>query len=216
MKTKNSAKRSLCISPSILSADFTRLEADIKSIESAAHYLHLDVMDGCFVPNLTFGPSILKNLKTSLKLDWHLMTENPEKYFADINKVGAEFVTVHLETCTHLHRTVEEIKNLGFKAGVALNPATPVCNLVDILPELDLVLIMSVNPGFGGQKFIPRALDKIKKIRSLNSDVLIEVDGGINGANAGKCFECGADILVSGSYIFNSKDRAKAIKSLLP
>ena len=205
--------KKIFVAPSILSADFMDLASEIKSVESA-DYLHLDLMDGHFVPNLTFGPPVLKNIDTSLKLDWHLMTENPENYFAEIAKIGGEFITVHLEACRHLHRTLEKIRDLGFKPGVSINPATPIALLKDILAELDLVLIMSVNPGFGGQSFIKNSLKKIEELRSLDGEILIEVDGGINEETATECVKAGADILVAGSYIFKAENRAEVISKL--
>lgn len=176
--------------------------------------LHIDVMDYHFVPNLTFGAPIIRCIKSKLPLDCHLMVENPEKYLAELAEIGVTSVTVHWEACVHLHRVITLIQELGMKAAVAINPGTIIDGLRDILPLLDMVLIMSVNPGFGGQKFIEIALEKIRALRSLRQDLLIQVDGGINAETAKLCREAGADILVAGSYVFGTKDRKMAIKSL--
>ena len=201
------------IAPSVLSADFSKLQEEVESVRSA-DLLHLDLMDGHFVPNLTFGPSVFKDIETDLALDWHLLTEKPEVYFEEIRKIGGEFITVHFEACPHLHRTLQNIKSIGFKAAVSINPATPTSFLKEIISEVEMVLIMSVNPGFGGQKFIDRALKKIERIKKLNNEVLVEVDGGINAETGLRCLNAGADILVAGSYIFGASDRKGAIESL--
>jgi ribulose-phosphate 3-epimerase len=199
------------ISPSILSADFARLGEEVKAAEKAgAHMLHVDVMDGHFVPNITIGSPVVASLRkvTGLPLDVHLMITDPDRYIQDFAKAGADILTVHCEACVHLHRTVQLIKESGVKAGVSLNPATPVGNLEDILHAVDLVLLMSVNPGFGGQEFIPRTLGKIARLREMISksgaSALIEVDGGVKPENARQVADAGADILVMGSAFFNS------------
>lgn len=211
----------MIIAPSLLSADFTNLEKEVKEIEKAgADWLHLDIMDGNFVPNISFGPMIVKALRghTNLFFDVHLMIENPDLYLEEFKNAGADMITVHQESTKHLHRTVQRIKSLGLKAGVSLNPATSVLTLEHILPDIDMVLIMSVNPGFGGQSFIPESLEKIKKLKALaeekNPNLQIQVDGGINKDNAGIVLEAGADILVAGSAVFGAEDRMKAIKEI--
>ena len=213
------------IAPSILSANFIKLGEEIKAAEEAGvDMLHIDIMDGHFVPNITIGPFIVESIRqvTSLPLDVHLMIEEPDTYLRDFIKAGADYVTVHLEASVHLHRTVQLIKETGAKAGVSLNPATPVWSLEDILPDIHLVLLMSVNPGFGGQKFIPQALDKIrilkKFIKEKGLSTLIEVDGGINIDNAKDVASAGADILVMGSAFFHSgnyKEIMKRVKERL-
>ena len=207
------------LAPSILSADFSRLGEHVSLIEEGgADLIHVDVMDGHFVPNISFGASVMKSLndKTGLKYDVHLMIENPDKYLEDFVTEKTEYITVHQEACIHLHRTIQYIKGLGIKAGVSINPATPVCILEDILADVDLVLVMSVNPGFGGQKFIPRALDKIKVLDKIRKDqgldFLIEVDGGVTLNNAVEIAEAGADILVAGSAVFGAEDVVKRTK----
>jgi len=209
------------ISPSILSADFSRLGEDVQAVDRAgADYIHIDVMDGHFVPNITIGPLVVDALRkvTDKPLDVHLMIENPDLYIPDFAKAGADIITVHQEAVPHLHRTVQLIKSLGKKAGVSLNPATPVETLDVILDELDLVLIMSVNPGFGGQSFILSALDKISALRqriterSLSTE--LEVDGGVKIDNIREVVAAGADVLVAGSAVFNTEDYAATITAL--
>jgi len=207
------------LAPSILSADFLKLGEEIQAAEAAgADMLHIDIMDGHFVPNITIGPSIVQSIRkiTSLPLDVHLMIEEPDKYLRDFIKAGADYLTVHYEASVHLHRTVQWIKERGIKAGVSLNPATPVWNLEHILPYTDLALLMSVNPGFGGQKFIPEVIEKIKILKKLLREkglsTLIEVDGGVKIENALEIISAGADILVMGSAFFNSKDYGTVIK----
>jgi ribulose-phosphate 3-epimerase len=207
------------IAPSILSANFLKLGEEIKAAEAAgADMLHIDIMDGHFVPNITIGPSIVESIRkiTSIPLDVHLMIEEPDKYLRDFIKAGADYLTVHYEASVHLHRTVQWIKESGAKAGVSLNPATPVWNLEHILPDTDIALLMSVNPGFGGQSFIPQVIDKIKILKKLLTEqrlsTLIEVDGGIKLDNALDIISAGADILVMGSAFFNSKDYGTIIK----
>jgi ribulose-phosphate 3-epimerase len=201
------------IAPSILAADFTRLQADFDLVNrSEADWFHLDVMDGRFVPNITFGPFIIEAMKRMAQkpLDVHLMILEPENYIEDFRKAGADLITVHYEACPHLHRTVQQIKATGAKAGVALNPHTPVSVLEDILEELDLVCVMSVNPGFGGQKFIYQTLPKIRKLKDMlivqNAHALIEVDGGVGLQNAEKLLQAGADVLVAGSSVFKAEN----------
>jgi len=210
------------LAPSILSADFARLGEQIKEAENAgADYLHIDVMDGHFVPNLTIGPVVVGWLRplTHLPFDVHLMIESPEKYIPDFVSAGADIITVHQETCVHLHRTVQQIKGLNKKAGVALNPATPIHTLTEILPDCDLVLILSVNPGFGGQSFIESALKKIAAMRQMIDErglnIELEVDGGINAERAPHVVAAGANVLVAGSAVFNKKENvAQAIQRL--
>lgn len=204
------------LAPSILSADFSKLGEHVSLIEKGgADLIHVDVMDGHFVPNISFGASVMKSLngKTELDYDVHLMIENPDKYIEDFVTDKTEYITVHQEACVHLHRTVQLIKSLGIKAGVSINPATPVAMLEDILSDVDMVLVMSVNPGFGGQKFIPGALDKIKKLAQIRADrgldFLIEVDGGVTLNNAIEIANAGADILVAGSAVFGAEDIVK-------
>lgn len=202
------------IAPSILSADFGKLNEEIASVEPYVELLHVDVMDGHFVPNITIGAPVVKCIKTKLPMDLHLMIEHPEKYVEDFAKAGAASITVHQETCKDLHKVLRQIKSLGVKAAVSINPETPFEKIKGVLDEVDMVLIMSVHPGFGGQKFIETALDKIKELRKMKPDLDIEVDGGINAETAKKCVEAGANILVAGSYIFGAKDRRQAIESL--
>jgi ribulose-phosphate 3-epimerase len=210
------------VAPSILSADFSRLGDEIRAVEAAgADIIHVDVMDGHFVPNITIGPMIVQSARevTTLPLDVHLMITNPELYIADFAKAGADYITVHVETAFHLNRLVQSIKeHEGVKAAASLNPATPLSSLDYILEDLDMVLIMSVNPGFGGQAFIPSALDKIRTLRKLIDErglkAEIEVDGGVKPDNAAKIIKAGADILVAGSAIFGMKDYAAAIRAI--
>jgi len=207
------------IAPSILSADFLKLGEEIKAAEAAgADMLHIDIMDGHFVPNITIGSSIVKSIRkiTPLPLDVHLMIEEPDKYLRDFIKAGADYLTVHYEASVHLHRTIQRIKESGIKAGVSLNPATPIWSLEHILQDADIALLMSVNPGFGGQDFIPQIIDKIKTLKNLLREkgfpTLIEVDGGVKLENAADIISAGADILVMGSAFFNSKNYGTTIK----
>ena len=205
------------VAPSILSADFLRLGEAIHMVEeSEAEWVHCDIMDGHFVPNISYGIPVVKAVRPATKkvVDCHLMIEHPELYVGAFADAGADMITVHQEACTHLDRQVAQIHDLGCKAGVALNPATPVETLVDILHAVDMVLIMSVNPGFGGQKFIPRALDKVRRLRALAPDLLIQVDGGVNAETGAKLVAAGADVLVAGSYVFGAAEPREAIHSL--
>lgn len=210
------------LSPSLLSADFTNLKSEMEVLDkNGVKYLHLDVMDGMFVPNISFGPMIIKQLRplTNMIFDVHLMIEDPDRYVQNFKDAGADILTVHYEACKHLHRTVSYIKSLGMKAGVSLNPATNIDVLDYVLEDLDLVLIMSVNPGFGGQSFIPSAIDKIKnlkaKIRERNLNVIVEVDGGVKTTNVKDVIEAGADLIVSGSDVFaNKENRIRAYKEI--
>lgn len=201
------------LAPSILSADFSKLGEDVKVIEEAgAHIIHVDVMDGHFVPNISYGATVMKSLvgKTNMPFDVHLMIENADNYISDFVTENTEYITVHQEACTHLHRTVQLIKSQGVKAGVAINPATPVSALSCILDEVDMVLVMSVNPGFGGQKYISSCLDKVKELDKIRKDrnleFEIEIDGGINLDNIANVIDAGVDIAVAGSAVFKAED----------
>ena len=209
------------VSPSLLSADFCHLGEELDFInDSEADMLHIDIMDGVFVPNISFGFPVLKYVKERCKkpLDVHLMIVEPQKFVNEVRETGAEVMTVHYEACVHLNRVVQQIHNAGMKAGVSINPATPVCLLKDILADVDLVLLMSVNPGFGGQKFIPGTIEKVKELRELiaatGSNALIEVDGGVNDQTGAQLAKAGADIAVAGNYVFHSPNRSQAIHSL--
>lgn len=209
------------IAPSVLAADFANLERDVKMInDSEADWFHIDIMDGVFVPNISFGFPVMSAIAKHAKkpLDVHLMIVDPDRYLQACKDNGAEVITVHYEACTHLHRTLAAIKELGCKAGVALNPHTPVSLLKDVIQDIDLVCLMSVNPGFGGQKFIERTYAKVKELRALavenNTDVLIEIDGGVGLSNAGKLLAAGADVLVAGSFVFNAADPIQTVQDL--
>ncbi|MBS2968939.1 ribulose-phosphate 3-epimerase [Metabacillus sp. KIGAM252] len=209
------------IAPSILSADFSKLKEEIKDVEhGGADWIHIDVMDGHFVPNITIGPLIVRAVRpvTELPLDVHLMIENPDSYIDEFAEAGADLISVHAEACTHLHRTIQHIKSKGVKAGVVLNPHTPLHVLDYVLKDLDYVLLMTVNPGFGGQVFIPEMLAKIEtlseKIKAAGLSVLIQIDGGVNAGNAKACMEAGADVLVAGSAVYGFPDRKKAINDI--
>ena len=209
----------LKLAPSILSADFGHLAEDVKKIEEGgADYIHVDVMDGHFVPNISFGAPVMKclNGKTKLPYDVHLMIENPDKYIDDFITPKTEYITVHREACVHLHRAVENIKSKGVKAGVSINPATPVSTLECILPDVNLVLIMSVNPGFGGQKFIPGALEKVRELAEIkgakNLDFVIEIDGGITLENIEEVMDAGVEMAVAGSAVFGAEDVTERVR----
>ncbi|RXT15513.1 ribulose-phosphate 3-epimerase [Ammoniphilus sp. CFH 90114] len=215
-------ERPIKIAPSILSADFAKLGEEIREVEAGgADYIHVDVMDGHFVPNITIGPLVVQAIRpvTNLPLDVHLMIESPDRYIPEFAKQGADIITVHQEACTHLHRTIHLIKDYGVKAGVVLNPATPIVTIESILEDLDMVLLMTVNPGFGGQKFISSVLSKIKQLRQQLDErglyhVEIEVDGGIQAETARLAVEAGANVLVAGNAIYGQKDRRAAIQAI--
>ena len=206
------------IAPSILSADFARLGEEIKAVESAgADWIHADIMDGHFVPNITFGPMVIQAVRqiTQLPIDVHLMIENPDQYVPEFVKAGADWISVQVETCVHLHRSVHQIKDLGAKAGAVLNPGTPLESLEWVMEDLDYVLVMSVNPGFGGQSFIPSSLQKIRSLKNMidarNLSTLIEIDGGVNTKTIADIAAAGADVFVAGSAVFNSSDYGETV-----
>jgi ribulose-phosphate 3-epimerase len=209
------------VAPSVLSANFANLQADIEMINnSEADWFHVDVMDGVFVPNISFGFPVIKAIQKIAKkpLDVHLMIVNPDQYAQAFKNVGTEILTVHIEACNHLHRSIQNIKNLGMKAGVAINPHTSISSLEDTIAEIDLICLMSVNPGFGGQKFIENTYDKIKALKTLiekkNSKALIEIDGGVDLNNYKKLIDCGANVLVAGNTVFSSKNPTETISIL--
>ncbi|MBI3193843.1 MAG: ribulose-phosphate 3-epimerase [Ignavibacteriae bacterium] len=211
--------KSIVVAPSLLSADFRNLEEQIRFVEKGgADWLHLDIMDGHFVPNITFGPMLVKTVRSisQLPLDTHLMVEKPERFIEAFKQAGSDILTVHIETCPHLHRTIQQIKSLGMKAGVSLNPSTPTHSLDEIIEDVDLILVMTVNPGFGGQKFIPSMLKKVEEIRSMmtSAEQFLEVDGGVDVTIVAELMKAGANVLVAGKAIFSQKDITRAVKIL--
>jgi ribulose-phosphate 3-epimerase len=209
------------IAPSVLSADFGNLERDVKMINSSkADWFHIDIMDGVFVPNMSFGFPVMQAIKkhATKPLDVHLMIVNPEKYIEAFRDAGAANISVHYEACTHLHRTIYQIKDAGCKAGIAINPHTPIHFLKDVIKDIDLVCMMSVNPGFGGQKFIEHTYQKVRELKAMiqenNANVLIEIDGGVNDVTGPKLVHAGADVLVAGNYVFSSKDPIATIEKM--
>ena len=210
------------IAPSVLAADFSNLQRDIEMInESDADWFHIDIMDGVFVPNISFGMPVLRDIKKHAKktLDVHLMIVNPDQYIETFSELGADILTVHLEACTHMHRTIQAIKATGMKAGIALNPHSSVNQLKDVIKDIDVVCLMSVNPGFGGQSFIENTFDKVKELKDLiqstGSDCQIEIDGGVTNKNAKKLVQAGANILVAGSYVFKNSNPTETISKLI-